>query len=214
MRLKEPFSGASHFVGAVLSLAALLVLILAARGRAWHLVGFSLYGASLVALFAASALYHSLRAAPRTVARLQRIDFIAIFLLIAGTYAPLCLVTLRGPWGWGLLAAEYGLALGGIAAVAFLRHRFPAWLRVTLYAVMTWLAVFVTAPLLTLLSASGFAWLMAGILTYTVGTIILATDRPHLLPGRFSAHDLWHLFVIGGSACHFILMLCYVAPPL
>lgn len=211
-RLKEPFCGTSHLAGALLSVAALFVLVRAAAGRPLHMTGFALFGASLVLLYSASSLYHSLRLGPGQTARLQRFDFIAIFLLIAGTFAPLCLVTLRGAWGWGLLSLEYALAFTGIAAVVTLRDRFPAWLRMTMYLVMGWLVVAVSGPLGNALPPAGVAWLVAGGLTYTLGAVVLATDRPHLWPGRFSAHDLWHVFVLAGSACHFVLMLRYVAP--
>jgi hemolysin III len=209
-RLKEPFCGWSHLAGAALSVAALLCLLLAARGRPFHLISLGIYGVSLVVLFTASALYHSLRGGPQFVRRLQRLDHMAIFLLIAGTYAPICLVSLHGPWGWSLLAIEYILAFTGIALIVTLRRRFPAWLRIGLCAGMTWLIAIL--PLCLVMPPTGIAWLLAGLLTYTIGTLILATDWPHLWPGKFSAHDLWHLFVLGGSACHFILMLVYVAP--
>ncbi len=213
-RLKEPFCGSSHLIGAVLSLGVLLVLLFEARGRLFHSVGFLVYGISLTALYTASGLYHSLRVSPRSVSRLQRLDFIAIFLLIAGTYAPICLISLRdyGHWGWLLLGIEATLALGGILAVVTLKNRFPSWLRVTVCGVMTWLALCAVNPLWSALSPAGFGWLIAGIVVYSVGTLILATDWPHLWRGRFSAHDLWHLFVLGGSACHCVLMLRYVAP--
>lgn len=211
-RLKEPFSSLSHLAGAVWSLVALLALLLAAQGRPIYLISFSLYGVSLVAVFVASSLYHSLTLAPAAVARLQRMDYIAIFLLIAGTYAPVSLLVLHGVWGWSLFGTEYALALGGIAAVVFLRRRFPEWLRVGLCAVMTWLIVVAAKLLWTALPPAGDGWLLAGLITYTIGTLILAVDWPHLWPGRFSAHDLWHLFVLGGSACHFVLMYRYIAP--
>jgi hemolysin III len=208
--LKEPFCGLSHLVGVVLSGIALVVLLLLAWGRPWHLVSFAIYGASLIVLYTASTLYHSLPVAARHADRLRRFDHIAIFLLIAGTYVPMCLVTLRGPWGWSLLAAECGMAAIGIAAVLFWANG-PDWLRVALYLCMGWLAVIALAPLREALPAAALAWLLGGGVVYTAGTVILATDYPHLRPGKFTAHDLWHLFVLGGSACHFVLMLLYVA---
>jgi hemolysin III len=204
--LKEPFSGLSHMLGAVLSVAAVATLLWAARGNALHLVSFALYGMTLVSLFIASGMVHSLHLTPRTVARLQRLDYIAIFLLIAGTCVPICLVALGGSWGWSLLVVEAAAALVGIAGVVFLRERFPEWLRVGLCAVMTWLILVAVVPLRQALSPVGLAWLLWGMVVYSVGTLILALDRPHLWPGRFSAHDLWHLFVLGGSACHLVVM--------
>ena len=208
--IREPFCGVSHLLGIVLSLAGLVVLLVLSQGRPWHVVSFAIYGTSLVVLYTASTLYHSLPVAPGWVDRLRQFDLVAIFLLIAGTYAPLCLVSLRGPWGWSLLAAEYGIAGIGIAAV--LRYQgLPDGLRIVLYAGMGWLIVIAIAPLRHALPPAALGWLLGGGLAYTVGAVIMALDRPHLWPGKFNAHDLWHVFVLGGSACHFVMMLCFVA---
>ncbi len=208
--IKEPFCGLSHGVGAAFSVVALLVLLILAWGRPWHVIAFAIYGASLVLLYTASSLYHSLHASPKQVDRLMRFDHIAIFLLIAGTYAPICLIPLRGPLGWTLLAAEYGMAIIGIATVLFWK-RLPHWPRVLLYVCMGWLAVFAIGPLREALSPAALGWLYGGGIIYSIGTVIFAIDRPHLWPGKFSAHDLWHIFVLGGSVCHFILMACFIA---
>jgi hemolysin III len=207
--IKEPFCGLSHFLGVVLSVVGTVALLVLARGRPWHIVGFTIYGASLILLYTASTLYHSLPVAPRYVVRLRQFDLAAIFLLIAGTYAPLCLIPLRGAWGWSLLAAEYGIAFLGIAAVLF-RSGLSDGLRLLLYFWMGCLIVFALAPLRQAVPPAALAWLAGGGMAYSVGTVILASDRPHLWPGRFSAHDLWHLFVLAGSACHFAMMVCLV----
>jgi hemolysin III len=208
--IREPFCGVSHLVGIVLSVVGLVALLVLSRGRPWHVVSFAIYGASLVVLYTASTLYHSLPVAPHRVERLRQFDLVAIFLLIAGTYAPLCLVPLRGPWGWSLLATEYGVAGIGIAAV--LRYQgLPDGLRIVLYAGMGWLIVIAGEPLRRALPPGALAWLLGGGIAYSLGAVVVAMDRPHLWPGKFTAHDLWHLFVLGGSACHFVLMLCFVA---
>ena len=208
--IKEPFCGLSHGAGVVLSVVALIVLMVEARGRPWHMAGFAVYGVSLVALYTASTLYHSLFVDSRQYKLLQRLDHIAIFLLIAGTYTPVCLVTLRGVWGWSLLGAVWSMALFGIGSSLFWKNT-PEWLRVTLCVVMGWLAMVAYEPLRMALGPAGFAWLVGGGIVYSIGTIIFATDWPHLWPGKFSAHDLWHIFVLGGSTCHFIMMLRFVA---
>ncbi len=208
--IKDPFCGLSHFAGAVLSVGALAALLIQARGRPWQTISFAAYGLSLVVLYTASALYHSLPDEPPLIDRLKRCDHIGIYLLIAGTYAPVCLVTLHGPWGWSMLAVEFILATIGITAT--LRFgRAPNWLRVILYLSMGWLAVFALRPLGELLPSAALIWLLAGGLFYTVGTAIYALDKPHLWPGRFSAHDLWHVFVLAGSASHFVLISRFVA---
>jgi len=209
--VREPFCGLSHGLGACLSVAALVALLLLARGDPWQTLAFTLYGASLLLLYTVSALYHSLWLPENRLDRWQRWDHIAIFLFLVGGYAPLCLVSLRGPWGWGLFGAECALALVGIVG-SRPRHGLPDWARVLLYAVMGWLAILAAAPLQRALTPAGFAWLLAGGLAYTAGAVIFAADKPHLWPGRFNAHDLWHLFVLAGSACHFLVMARYVAP--
>jgi hemolysin III len=208
--IKEPFCGLSHLAGALLSVVGLVALLILANGRPWHLVSFAIYGVSLVVLYTASALYHSLPVAPHHIHRLRRFDYSAIFFLIAGTYVPICLVPLRGAWGWSLLGAEYGMALLGSSAVLF-RRRLPEGLCMVLYLVMGWLAVVAMGPLRQALQPHALGWLLGGGIAYTLGAAILARDRPHLWPGKFSAHDLWHVCVLGGSACHFVMMLCLVA---
>jgi len=209
--VREPFSGLSHGLGAFLSVAALIVLLVLARGHVWPTVAFGLYGASLVLLYTVSTLYHSLWIEEERLDRLQRLDHIAIFLFIAGAYAPLCLVSLHGPRGWTLFGAECLLALIGILSSRPGRG-LPDWVRVCLYGVMGWLALFALAPLRHALSPSGFGWLLASGLAYTLGAVIFALDKPHLWPGKFNAHDLWHLFVLAGTLCHFVVLVRYVVP--
>lgn len=210
-RIKEPFCGLSHGVGIVLSVIALILLLGASRGRPWHVASFAIYGASLLALYTASTLYHSLHVSSRREESLMRLDHVAIYGLIAGSYTPICLLALRGAWGWGLLLFIYALAAVGIAVTLKWKSA-PDWIRVALYVLMGWASLIAFGPLREALSPAGMAWLVGGGLVYSVGTIIFALDRPHLWPGKFSAHDLWHLFVLGGSACHFVVMLRFVAP--
>jgi len=209
--IREPFCGLSHLLGVILSVLGLVVLLVLARGRPWHLAGFAIFGTSLILLYTASTLYHSLPVAPTYIDRLRRFDLVAIFLLIAGTYAPLCLVPLRGAWGWSLLATEYGIALIGSAIVVLRRRGMPDGVRTFLYALMGWLIVVALIPLRHAVSPVVIGWLLAGGIAYSLGAIIFAMDRPHLWPGRFSAHDLWHVFVLAGSASHFVMVMSLVA---
>ncbi len=208
--IKDPFPALSHFAGAMFSIAALVELLLHTHGRIRLIVGFAVYGASLIALYSASALAHGLYVSPKNSDRLDRFDYAAIFLLIAGTYTPLCLVTLRGPWGWSLLGVEWAMATVGIIIVAFGRGC-SDWFRVLIYCAMGWLVLIAVGPLVSALPARGIAWLVAGGACYSIGAVIFACDRPHLWPGVFHAHDLWHVLVLGGSACHFLLVLNFVA---
>ena len=211
-RIKEPFPALSHWLGAALSVAALAALLSRATGRPWwEVAGYAVYGTTLILLFSASALAHSLYCTPALEERLTRFDYAAIFLLIAGSYTPFCLVTLRGPWGWSLLAALWATAAVGIAAV--FGGNPSARIRVTLYVAMGWLGLVAAIPMVRVLPPPAIAWVLGGGVIYTAGAFVFLADRPHLWPGRFAAHDLWHCMVLAGSACHFIAVLRYVVPP-
>lgn len=209
-RVKDPFSGLSHAVGAVLSIAGLIALELMSVGNPWHAVSFAIYGTSLILLYTASALTHSIRATPQIEWRLDQLDYMAIFVLIAGTYTPLCLGPLRGPWGWTLLAIEWALALAGIMSVIWMKHRAGA-VRIALYIAMGWMVLICVGPLCKALPRPALLWLVTGGAIYSLGAIVFATNRPRLWPGRFAAHDLWHVMVLAGSACHFVLVARFVA---
>jgi hemolysin III len=197
--------------GAFLGVAALVVLVVLARGRPWHVSSFAIYGASLILLYTASALYHSLPVSERNVERLRIFDHASIYILIAGTYTPICLVPLRGGWGWSLFGVVWSLALiGGLLKIVW--RTAPEWIGFVLYLIMGWLAVIALGPLARVLTGAGMGWLLAGGIVYSIGAVIYASERPRLWPGVFGAHDLWHLFVLGGSACHFVVMLRFVAP--
>jgi len=196
----------THGIGAALGIAGLAVLVsLAAReADPWRIVSLSIYGTTLILMFLASTLYHSLRI-PR-VRRLFRIlDHSAIFLLIAGTYTPFTLVTLRGPWGYSIFGIVWGLAVVGIVLKTIFIGRF-AVLSAGIYIAMGWVVVIAFKPLLASLPAAGVAWLVAGGVCYTGGVVFFAAKR---IPYN---HAIWHLFVLAGSICHFIAILLYVLP--
>ena len=201
----ERFNSISHLVGAVLAAAGTVVLVvLAARlGDLWKVVSFSVYGAMLVALYVASTLYHSVRGPAKNV--LRKFDHCAIYLLIAGTYTPFALVSLRGAWGWWLFGVIWSLALAGIAQEIWLA-RGARVLSLIIYILMGWLAMVAVRPLWHALTPAGFAWLAAGGACYTLGIVFYALDH-RIRHG----HGLWHLFVLGGSTCHFFTVLLYVA---
>ncbi len=209
--IREPFSGLSHIVGAVLSAIGLVALLLVSNGKSMHVLSFTIYGLSLIILYTGSALYHSLYCSQHHLDQLQRFDHSAIYLLIAGTYAPICLILLHGSFGWSILVFQYILAAIGIVS-GLLVKKLPHWPRVVLYVLMGWMALITLPALYTLLPYSALAWLIGGGLVYTIGIIFYASDRPKLWPGKFGAHDLWHVFVLAGSACHFILVYIFIAP--
>lgn len=210
-RLREPINGLTHLAGAVLALAgsSWLVYVAATRATAWHMVGFSVFGASLILLYLASGIYHSLSVSARAHEFLQRLDHIMIYILIAGTYTPVCLVPLRGGWGWSLFGAIWGLAGAGIA-LELTRIRYPRWLTVIIYLIMGWLCLVAVVPLVRTMTAGGLGWLALGGIFYSVGALIYGLKRPNLVPGIFGHHELWHLFVMAGSFCHYWVMLKYL----
>jgi len=200
----EKFNALTHLVGAVLALAGTVVLIVLAvlDGDPWKVVSVSIYGVTLALLYSFSALYHSLRGRPKNI--LRKLDHHSIYLLIAGSYTPFCLVTLRGPWGWSLLGVVWGLAVFG--SLQELRPKSGARiLSVVIYVAMGWVGLVALVPLLHALGPAGFAWVAAGGLFYTIGIVFYALDT------RLThAHGVWHLFVLAGSATHYVAILNYV----
>jgi hemolysin III len=212
-RFREPDNGLTHLAGVLLALVALGVLtgLALGAGSARAVVAFAVFGLSLVALYTASTLYHALPLGPVGVARLQRLDHTMIYVLIAGSYTPLCLLALHGGWRWGLLGAIWGLAAVGVALKVAWRAA-PIWFSPTLYVAMGWLALAAAPAFRTAIPLAGQGWLLAGGIVYTLGTAIYALERPRLRPGVFGSHALWHLLVIGGSACHVWAVARYLTP--
>ncbi|MBC7784309.1 MAG: hemolysin III family protein [Burkholderiales bacterium] len=202
--VKEPFCGLSHGLGAVLSLIGLVVLLVNARQDSLTIAGVAVYGISMVVLYTASFLVHSVRCSARIENRLERIDYAAIFFLIAGTYTPVCLSTLPDAWGWTILAAEWALAIIG-ATMVLLRGPGRAW--VMLYVPMGWLVLVAAVPILQRMQTASLLMLLAGGVIYSVGAVVFVLKKPSLLPGRFGYHDLWHVLVMAASGCHFVAVL-------
>ena len=200
----EKFNALTHIAGAILALAGTVVLIVLAvpEGDPWKVVSVLIYGATLTLLYSFSALYHSLRGPAKNI--LRQLDHHGIYLLIAGSYTPFCLVTLRGPWGWSLLGVVWGLAVLG--SLQELRAGSGARiLSVVIYVVMGWVALVALVPLLHALGPAGFAWVAAGGLFYTIGIVFYALDTRLI-----HAHGVWHLFVIAGSATQYVAIQHYV----
>ena len=200
----ERLNAWTHLVGTMLSIsgASVLITLAAMMGDPWKIVSVSIFGATLILLYSASTLYHSLRG--RAKAILRKLDHLSIYLLIAGTYTPFCLVTLRGVWGWTLFGIVWGLALIGM--LQEIRPRSEARiLSLVIYAVMGWVIIIAIGPLLDHLETTGLVLLAAGGLLYTGGIVFYAFDD------RFRHwHGIWHLFVIGGSLLHYLTIALYV----
>lgn len=210
-RLRHPVSGLSHLAGAALSVAGLVALLVVAGGRPWHTVAFAVYGVTLIFLYTASGLYHLLKLPRVHEERLFALDRAAIYLLIAGTYTPVCLLILPPAWGWSLLGVVWSLALIGIVGDTLSRRRAPDWLQAVFYLATGWPVLIALKPLSDALPVAALVWLGAGSLVYSIGAIICVVNRPHIHPRFFNAHDLWHVLVMAGSACHFIVMFHFVA---
>ena len=210
-RLREPVSGLTHLAGVLLALIALIVLLTRTGGRVDQIVAFGIFGLSLIALYSASALYHLLPVSPAATARLRRLDHMTIFILIAGTATSVCVLALEGGWRASLLGLIWTLALCGVA-LKLLWMEAPRWLSVGVYLAMGWLAVIAASAIFRAIPYGGIAWILGGGLVYSAGALIYALKRPNLVPGVFGFHELWHLFVLAGSACHFWAMLRYIAP--
>ena len=205
MHVGERLNSATHLLGALLAVVGMVILIRLAghEGDPWKIVSFSLYGAMLVVLYSISTLYHLTRG--RTKAILQKCDYAAIYLLIAGSYTPFALVTLHGPWGWSLFGIIWGLAIFGIVQELTLGRRTRA-VSMVLYVLMGWLALIAARPLLAALPPAGTAWLLAGGLVYSAGIYFFINDE-RIRHG----HGIWHLFVLAGSLCQFVSIVRYVA---
>lgn len=209
---RDPVSGFTHLFGMLISILALVVLVREAAlyATVWHVVSFSIFGASLILLYAASSLYHLLPVSEKAVTVLRRVDHMMIFVLIAGTYTPVCLIALRGAWGWSLFGAVWGIAIAGMVMKLFWIQA-PRWLSTGIYLLMGWLLLVAVFPLVHSVPLSGLMWLAAGGLLYTLGAVIYGTKWPPLHLKWFGFHEIFHLFVLGGSFAHFWLMFRYIA---
>ncbi|MFS2156548.1 hemolysin III family protein [Pseudomonas sp. Pseusp122] len=199
----EKFNAWTHLVGAILAtIGAVWLLVMASlHGDVWKVVSMAIYGVTLVTLYSASTVYHSVRGRAKVI--MQKVDHFSIYLLIAGSYTPFCLVTLRGPWGWTLFGIVWGLAVIGI--LQEIKPRSEARIMsLVIYAVMGWIVLVAVKPLLAALGTAGFAWLAAGGVLYTVGIIFFARDHIR------HWHGIWHLFVVAGSLLHFVAICFYV----
>lgn len=201
----ERFNSISHLVGAVAALVGLVIVVVVAarQGDPWKIVSFSVYGATLFSLYTISTLYHSLRGRAKRIFR--KLDHLSIYFLIAGTYTPFTLVTLRGAWGWTIFGIIWGLALVGIGLEA-LPQKGNRVLSVVVYVLMGWLVLVALEPLLQALPPAGFIWLLLGGICYTGGLAFYMFDEKvrHF-------HGVWHLFVLAGSISHYVTILFYVA---
>ena len=211
LRLREPVSALTHLVGAILSVVGLVVLIAAVSeyGSVRHIVAVSIFGASLVLMYCVSALYHASTLSERGLGHFQRIDHVMIYVLIAGSYTPICLLVLGGRLGTTLLVIVWTLAALGVYQKIVWMHA-PRWLSTVLYLGMGWIGVILARPLITAGSTAFFLWLLAGGIAYSVGAFVYANRWPRRGAKVFGPHEIWHLFVMAGSFAHYWAILAYV----
>ena len=209
-RLREPVNGLTHLIAAILAAIGLVVLLILGWGNLTRVLSLLIYGLSLVLMFSSSAAYHMTMASTGALLWLRKFDHSAIYLLIAGTYTPICLHYFEGFWRWGLLGIIWGMALAGIIVKLFVIHA-PRWVTAGIYLLMGWMAIIGVREMLLRMPGGALVWLALGGLFFTAGAVIYILKKPDLFPGRFGFHEVWHIFVILGCLCHFVVIVGYVA---
>ncbi len=213
--LKDPGSAITHFIGMLMAIFAAVPLLIkaASEQETIYLVSIFIYALSLILLYFASTIYHSLDIGTEGNDKLKKFDHMMISVLIAGTYTPICLLVLDRRTGLILLSIVWGIAIGGIIIKAFWVHC-PKWFSSVLYIAMGWTCVLAFTQLINNLTHEAFLWLLFGGIAYTIGGVIYALKLPifEKMPKNFRGHEIFHLFVMGGSTCHFILMYAFVLP--
>ncbi|MEH7441140.1 hemolysin III family protein [Bacillus sp. JJ1122] len=210
--IREPINGLTHLAGALLSFAGLLALVIKASlttGSALAITSVTIFGISMILLYTASATYHMVKAKDRVIAFLRRIDHSMIFVLIAGSYTPFCLISLNGMTGWTLFATITLAALCGIL-FKMVWFKSPRWLSTSIYIVMGWMVIFVVSPLSSVLNPGGIFWLVAGGIMYTIGGVIYALKPDFLRSKYLGFHEIFHIFIMLGSLAHFLSVYLYV----
>jgi hemolysin III len=210
IQFRDPVSGLTHFFSAVLALFGLVMLLFLGSGDVLKEFSLLIYGLSLVLMFSSSAVYHLLNARPAILEWLRKMDHTAIYLLIAGTYTPICLHFFTGFWRNGFLAIIWVLALVGIIVKLFVINA-PRWVTAGIYLLMGWLSLLALNEIMHTFPPAAITWLAIGGGAYTLGAMVYIFKKPDFLPGRFGFHEIWHIFVIAGSLAHFILVAFFIA---
>ena len=205
-KLREPVNSLTHWAGAILALAGLIVLLIVGWSTPAKIISLLIYGLSLIAMFSASATYHMVHAKEKVLLILRKLDHSAIYLLIAGTYTPFCVNAFDGFWKWGMLSIIWTLAIVGIIIKA-VYIKAPRWLNAGIYVVMGWLCVGAAGQMLAVLPAWVFGWLLAGGVIYTLGAVVYITKWFNFWPGVFGFHEVWHIFVLLAALAHFVAVM-------
>jgi hemolysin III len=213
VRLREPVNGLMHLGAAIVAGFGLAALLVIGRDSVAKQASLLIYGAALILMFSASAAYHLVPAKPQGTLVLRKLDHSAIYLLIAGTYTPICIHYFTGFWRWGILAIIWSMAIAGVVVKVFV-IRAPRWLTTVIYLAMGWLCLMGIRVMLATMPMSALIWLLLGGIFFSLGAIVYVTKRPDFYPGVFGFHEIWHIFVILGCLCHFVVVAAYVAPPI
>ena len=211
-RIKDPGSAITHFIAMVLAIAAMTPLLVKASQKSGHFLSLLIFILSMIGLYGASTIYHTLDISPKINQMLRTLDHMMIFKLIAGTYTPVCMIVLGDRTGWLLLALVWAIAAVGIVINAFW-ITCPKWFSSLIYIAMGWVCILAITKIISALPKAGFLWLLAGGIIYTLGGIIYALKLPifNSRHKNFGSHEIFHLFVMGGSLCHYVMMYQFVA---
>lgn len=211
LKFRDPISGLTHFFGILLAIAGLIALLSRTYGpfTVWHTVSFSIFGGAMIFLYTFSTLYHWLPVSGKTLEVSRKIDHIMIFVFIAASYTPICLVTLRGGWGWSIFGSVWGLTIIGFFLKIFWLDA-PRFLYTLVYLLMGWIIVIGVWPLTKMMPPYGILWLAIGGLFYSIGAVIYAIKKPDPFPNIFGFHEIFHIFILLGSLSHFWMMYRYI----
>lgn len=207
---RDPVSGFTHLVAAGAAVIGLIALLVMGWGDPGKELSLLIYGLSLIAMFSASATYHLVNTSPGAVGWLRKLDHSAIYLLIAGTYTPICLYFFTGFWRWGIVAIVWLMAVTGIAVKLFVIHA-PRWATAGVYLVMGWLGILGVGEIRRSMPPAAIGWLVLGGVLFTVGAVIYVLKKPDPRPGVFGFHEIWHIFIILACLAHYILIAAFIA---
>lgn len=210
-KMREPVNGLTHLGAAMAAALGTAVLLYVGRDSVIKQVSLLVYGISVVLMFAASGAYHLIKARPPVTRLLRTLDHAAIYLVIAGTYTPICLHFFSGFWRWGLLGIIWFMAVVGIGVKVFSINA-PRWLTAGIYLLMGWLSLIAIKEIFLTMPINALIWLFLGGFFFTIGAVVYVTKKPDFYPRAFGFHGLWHVLVILGCLCHFIVIAAFVAP--
>jgi len=210
-RFRDPMSGFTHFIGILFSIVGLIALLTRASGSEtiYHIISFSIFGGAMILLYTVSTLYHWLPLSEKNLVLFRKIDHIMIFVFIAASNTPICLISIRGVWGWSIFTGVWAFTLGGFFLKIFWLDA-PRYLYTSIYLLMGWMIVIALYPLTKVMQTQGIVLLGLGGIFYSIGAVIYAMKKPDPFPNTFGFHEIFHLFIMAGSFCHYLMVYSYV----